>query len=287
MNALRERLEQNKKENDILTPEMIASMDPETEYIKDNEIYCKTCHTQRTCFAISRKVRCRCKCETERIEQERAKQERAERLRYVERLKVASLLGERYKTVAFDETDISDPEFEKIHRRCKKYCDVADQVLKQGIGIYIWGPKGTGKTHLTACIANELMANYYTVLYTNFTEISKTIRGSFGNKRESESEFIDKLASIDFLFIDDFGTELVTKDGEDLWLQEKIFEVVNKRYNAKKPIILTSNYSLPEMLKERGLADKTVDRINEMCEIMKLEGKSYRLKAKNQRSKLF
>ena len=58
MNALKERLEQNKKENDILTPEMIASMDPETEYIKDNEIYCKTCNTQRTCFGISRKVRC-------------------------------------------------------------------------------------------------------------------------------------------------------------------------------------------------------------------------------------
>ena len=98
---------------------------------------------------------------------------------------------------------------------------------------------------------------------------------------------MNKLANIDFLFIDDFGTELVTKDGEDLWLQEKIFEVINKRYNNNKPIIFTSNYSLVEMIKDRGIAEKTVDRISEMCETMKLEGKSYRLKAKSQRAKLF
>lgn len=160
-------------------------------------------------------------------------------------------------------------------------------MLDQGIGIYMYGPKGTGKTHLTACIANELMSKYYSVLYTNFTEISKTIRGSFGSRNESEAAFMNKLANIDFLFIDDFGTELVTKDGEDLWLQEKIFEVINKRYNNNKPIIFTSNYSLVEMIKDRGLAEKTVDRISEMCETMKLEGKSYRLKAKSQRAKLF
>lgn len=62
---------------------------------------------------------------------------------------------------------------------------------------------------------------------------------------------------------------------------------MNKRYNANKPIIFTSNYSLAEMVKNRGLADKTVDRISEMCEVIKLDGKSYRLKAKEQREKLF
>jgi DNA replication protein DnaC len=41
------------------------------------------------------------------------------------------------------------------------------------------------------------------------------------------------------------------------------------------------------MIKNRGLADKTVDRISEMCEVIKLDGKSYRLKAKEQREKLF
>ena len=136
-------------------------------------------------------------------------------------------------------------------------------------------------------MANELMDNYYSVLYTNFSEISKYIRGTFGRTNETEYDFLERLTSIDFLFIDDFGTELVTKNNEDLWLQEKVFEVINKRYNNNKPIIFTSNYSLRQLIEERGLADKTIDRINEMCEVMKLEGTSYRRKVKEEREVLF
>ena len=182
---------------------------------------------------------------------------------------------------------MDNDDFAKVADRARNYCAAAGKVLAQGVGIYLYGAKGTGKTHLTACIANELMSNYYSVLYTNFSEISKSIRATYGSRSETEQAFIDKLATIDFLFIDDFGTESVARDGDDLWLQEKIFEVVNKRYNANKPIIFTSNYSLAEMVKNRGLADKTVDRISEMCEVIKLDGKSYRLKAKEQREKLF
>ena len=89
------------------------------------------------------------------------------------------------------------------------------------------------------------------------------------------------------MFIDDFGTELVTKNNQDLWLQEKVFEVVNKRYNNNKPIIFTSNYSLRQLIEERGIADKTIDRINEMCTILKLNGDSYRRKVKDEREDLF
>ena len=126
------------------------------------------------------------------------------------------------------------------------------------------------------------MNEYYTAMFTNFSDISKHIRSTF-NGRGNEIDFMNKLTQVDFLFIDDFGTEMVTRNNEDLWLQEKIFDIINNRYNNNKPIIFTSNYSLLEMLDKRGLADKTVDRINEMCEIMKLEGRSYRQKAKAQK----
>ena len=83
------------------------------------------------------------------------------------------------------------------------------------------------------------------------------------------------------MFIDDLGTERVqTKDG-DLWLQEKVFDVLNKRYNNRKPTIFTSNYSIQELLSERGLAIRTVDRIVEMSSaVLKVEGNSYRMKAR-------
>lgn len=287
MKDVKEIFKANKETNNVLTPKLIESVDNAEEYIKDGDIYCKECNTPRTCFGFTKKVRCLCECQSKKYEEQKEQERRAERLRQLEKLKVASLLGERYKNVTFGKTDMDNDDFVKVADRARKYCAAAGKVLEQGVGIYLYGAKGTGKTHLTACIANELMSNYYSVLYTNFSEISKSIRATYGNRGESEQAFIDKLATIDFLFIDDFGTESVARDGDDLWLQEKIFEVVNKRYNANKPIIFTSNYSLADMIKNRGLADKTVDRISEICEVIKLDGKSYRLKAKQQREKLF
>lgn len=287
MRDLKSVLEANKEANNILTPTLLESLDEAEEYVKDGDIYCKECNTPRTCFGFTKKVRCRCECQTKKLKEQQERDKRAERLRQLEKLKVASLLGERYKNVTFGKTDMDNPDFAKVADRARNYCAAAGKVLAQGVGIYLYGAKGTGKTHLTACIANELMSNYYSVLYTNFSEISKSIRATYGSRNESEQAFIDKLATIDFLFIDDFGTESVARDGDDLWLQEKIFEVVNKRYNANKPIIFTSNYSLADMIKNRGLADKTVDRISEICEVIKLDGQSYRLKAKQQREKLF
>ncbi len=265
---------------------LLDTLKEDEEYIKDDIIYCKKCNTPRMCMGLNRMVRCICECQAQARDREIELSKQKEKQRIVDKIKRTSLLGEKYKDVSFATTDKTNEEFMKIFKRCNKYCEVAREVLERGIGIYLFGNKGTGKSHLTACMANELMDNYYSVLYTNFTEISKYIRGTFrGN--ESEHDFLERLTNIDFLFIDDFGTELVTKNNEDLWLQEKVFEVINKRYNNNKPIIFTSNYSLRQLIEERGLADKTIDRINEMCEVMKLEGTSYRRKVKEEREVLF
>lgn len=269
------------------TTNLLDTLNPDNEYINDDIIYCKKCNTPRMCMGLNKMVRCICKCQAEARDREQELERQRQKQKRIEKIKQTSLLGEKYKNVSFDNTDTSDEDFYKIYSRCKRYCEVANKVLDKGIGIYLFGTKGTGKSRLTACMANALMDNYYTVLYTNFSEISKYIRGTFNKSSETEYDFLERLTSIDFLFIDDFGTELVTKNDQDLWLQEKVFEVVNKRYNNNKPIIFTSNYSLRQLVEERGVADKTIDRINEICEVMKLEGASYRKNVKKQREVLF
>lgn len=274
-------------QNTANSTNLLETLNPETEFIHDGIIYCKKCKTPKMCMGFNRMVRCICRCMAEQRDRELEIEKQKQKQKRIDKIKQTSLLGEKYKDVSFDNTDTSNVEFQKIFSRCKKYCDVADKVLKNGTGIYLFGNKGTGKSRLTACMANKLMDNYFTVLYTNFSEISKYIRNSFGNKNESEYDFLERLTNIDFLFIDDFGTELVSKNDQDLWLQEKVFEVINKRYNNNKPIIFTSNYSLTQLINERGVADKTVDRIMEMCEIMKLVGQSYRRVVKKEKEILF
>lgn len=228
----------------------------------------------------TKKVNCICKCTEKKLQEEEERRRNFERQEEIKRLQKNSLLGDRYKNVTFDNTITGENTmFDTAFKRCKNYCAVSSKVLEEGYGMYIYGDSGTGKTHLTACMVNELVKQHRPVLFTNFFEISQIIRGTFKSSKISEIDMIEKIANIDFLFLDDLGTEKVTKNGEDNWLQEKIFEILNKRYNNKKPTIFTSNYSLEELINNRGVMEKTVDRILEMSSvILKIEGESNRIK---------
>lgn len=281
MQSIKEILEKN-KQNDILTDNLIATLDPKEECIKDGDIYCLKCGSRRTCFGFTKKVRCLCKCQSEARQKEEDEREHRNTLQRIESLRRASLLGEKYKNVSFATTELYNPKYAAIFARCEKYCQVYKEVLTKGHGIYLFGDAGVGKTHIAACIANNLIDKGCSVLYTNLNEISKAVRATYNKSAETELDFMLKLKKIEFLFIDDFGTERVSKDNQDLWLQEKVFEIVNTRYNDKKPIIFTSNYSLVEMVQDRGLSGKTADRIGQTCAIMEIRGESYRKKAKNE-----
>ncbi len=80
------------------------------------------------------------------------------------------------------------------------------------------------------------------------------------------------------MFFDDLGTEIFSKGSGDTWLQSLLFDIINKRYNSKKATIFSSNHSLNELINERRIAEKTVDRISEMTSgaVMKIEGASLR-----------
>lgn len=252
----------------------------EDEYVKGEMILCRNCHTERLFVdeAHGIRTRCLCECQSEKLRKSKKEAEELKRQMEIERLQRVSLIGERYKNASFTETETGHNEtFDTAYLRCKKYCSVANEVLGKGMGIYLYGTSGTGKTHLTACMANELIKQRKQVLFTNFFEISKLLKSTF-NTKETEATHIYRLATIDFLFIDDLGAERVANKDGDMWLQEKVFDVLNKRYNNRKPTIFTSNYSIAELLNSRGFSQRTIDRIAEMSSaVIKLEGKSYRL----------
>ena len=87
-----------------------------------------------------------------------------------------------------------------------------------------------------------------------------------------------RLSRVDFLFLDDIGTEIFAKSSGDTWLQTVLFDIINERYNQGKPTVFSSNYSLNDLVNVRGILEKTVDRIAEMTSgaVMKIEGKSRR-----------
>lgn len=226
-----------------------------------------------------------CKCEQEKQDKEKKQQEMLDKLRRIEKLKSLSLLGERYKNVTFENTQTGvSSSFDIAFNRCKKYCEVYEKVIENGYGIYLFGDKGVGKTHITACMANYLISKCVPVLFTNLFEISKSVKSTFNREsNQTEQDLIQKFSNIDILFFDDLGTEIFTKSSGETWLQGLLFDLINKRYNNRKATIFSSNYSLNSLINERGIMEKTVDRISEMTNgaVIKITGKSLRVLSKN------
>lgn len=243
------------------------------------ELICEHCKGKRYWQDGNFVAGCLCKCQSQALEEQRELEQKKQRLMRFEKLKQASLLGERYKNASFDSLDLNRPQdFIDAVARCKKFCERWEDVKKEGLGIYLYGDVGTGKSLLTACIGNCLLSQMIPVLFTNFFEISKQIKKSFSDSTITESDFVEKLATIDLLIIDDIGTEQMVKNGERTWLQDKIYDVVNARYVNKKPTIFSSNESLVDLVENCGLMKKTVDRIAAMSTAkIKLQGTSYRL----------
>jgi DNA replication protein DnaC len=122
-----------------------------------------------------------CKCEEAKQAAEEELQKQRQKSERIKNLKSLSLLGRRYENAAFENSEIGmNPSFDTALNHCKKYCENFRQMLETGQGIYIYGEFGVGKTHLTACIVNELMTNFVPVLFTNLFEISKAIKTTFG-----------------------------------------------------------------------------------------------------------
>lgn len=149
-------------------------------------------------------------------------------------------------------------------------------------GICLIGGVGTGKTFLASCFAVSLLRRNVGVRWCSFSEFVRCVRASF-SRGCSEQEVLDKFTSPTVLFIDDLGKERPTD-----WAVSQLFTVIDARYNAELPTVISSNYSLQELVirltpppDATGYADDTtaqsiVDRIRAMCEIVVLDGKSQR-----------
>ena len=51
------------------------------------------------------------------------------------------------------------------------YCTNARQNFKDGKGLFIYGNTGMGKTHISACMANDLLEQGYKIKFTNINRI--------------------------------------------------------------------------------------------------------------------
>lgn len=109
------------------------------------------------------------------------------------------------------------------------------------------GPNGCGKTHLAAAIANWALSNGAVVLFTVVPDLLAHLRATFGpGATEAYEQRFSKMRESEVLVLDDLGAHQSSP-----WANEKLFQLLNYRYNSGFPTVITANESGLSSLDER------------------------------------
>lgn len=207
----------------------------------------------------------RCDCEQakaywEKYDQEKAAQKAAEEeearkkaLRNkVERLLGKSGIRKRFQQRTFPNFICDTPGRLKNFQIAKQYADNFAAHRAKGEGLYIEGTNGTGKTHLAAAIALQLIGEGIPVICKTSSDLLQDIRKSFDSENVREHEILGIYKKADLLIIDDLGKEQCTD-----WGMSILYSILNDRYEDMKPTIITTNYNTEGLV--RALTPKGAD----------------------------
>lgn len=241
-------------------------------YIGEDDLeYCCTCHTAREMILPSPfktgetyRVHKMCDCQIKAYEKREAEYKAREFREMVERNRSVCFHTRRMYEWTFANDDGRNPASAKV----KAYVDAWDEMKKDGIGLMLWGGVGTGKTYLAGAVANALLDQGKRVLMRDFSEISNI-------SIFDADEYVSSLSSYDLVILDDLGAERKSE-----FALQNVFNVVNRRWESGKPMIVTTNLSIKDMkglsAKEDLQYQRIYDRLFDMCTPIYVNGQSHR-----------
>jgi len=173
-----------------------------------------------------------------------------------------------HKTI--DDYDFSfQPELEP--RKVKDLATLSFVEAKANAALL--GPPGVGKTHLAVALAVAACRAGYSIYFTTLDDMVRQLAAA-----ERAGRLINKLGTYlrsSVLVIDEVGYQPLERAEANL-----VFQVISKRYE-KGSIILTSNKTFSEwgsVFGDEGLATAILDRLLHHCDVISINGPSYRLK---------
>ena len=160
---------------------------------------------------------CECK-ETER------KEKRRQQLR-----EMSNLDAFRQKTFSTFNTNI--PGVQEAYRAALDF-----ETMPKG-WLVLSGPNGCGKTHLAAAIANQALDNGAVVLFEAAPDLLDHLRAAFAPAAtEVYDQLFSKMREAELLILDDLGAQQSSP-----WANEKLFQLLNYRYNLSMATVITGN----------------------------------------------
>ncbi|MGY4592796.1 DNA replication protein DnaC [Bradyrhizobium sp. GM22.5] len=155
-----------------------------------------------------------------------------------------------------------------------------DTWLEKGANLLLFGPPGTGKSHLASAIGLALIENGYRVLFTRTTDLVQKLQQA---RRDLVLESVlAKLDKFDLLILDDLA--YVTKDQAETSV---LFELISARYE-RRSMLITANQPFGEWGKifpDPAMTLAAVDRLVHHATIFEMNVESYRRREAAERKK--
>jgi DNA replication protein DnaC len=103
--------------------------------------------------------------------------------------------------------------------------------------VVLTGPSGCGKTHLASAIAGRCIESGIPALFMVVPDLLDHLRSAYQPASEvGYDELFDLVRTAPVLVLDDLGVQSSTP-----WAQEKLFQLINHRYNSQLPTVITTN----------------------------------------------
>lgn len=195
----------------------------------------------------------------EEVRQKEAKQAEHD---CIERYK-RSGVPERYWTESLDTYQVTN----KMQKTAARAIGEFLREIKCGAfrTLVLIGTAGTGKTHLACGVVRE-----YGGKFANAPDIVEEIRRAKSfSADQTEKQIIDNYSHVKLLVVDEIGRGIAATDEKYI-----LYQIINARYNTRKPTVLISNFTKADFLKYIGVA--AADRLVESGDIVEMNGESFR-----------
>lgn len=134
-----------------------------------------------------------------------------------------------------------DSPRKNIEKVLSKSWNFINSFSENSENLLFYGTSGTGKTFLSHCIAKELLDKGYFVVYRTADDLIQNLKHI---KFNEDTQMEDLLLDCDLLIIDDLGSEQIS-----VFSKTELFNLINKKLLSGKKMIVSTNYSLEEILK--------------------------------------
>jgi DNA replication protein DnaC len=207
----------------------------------------------------------------EKLKREEAEREERDKVDRIQHRMNRLNIGKRFSGMTFEDYLPVNIEAEKIKATCQRYAETFPDRLKTGDGLIFIGSCGTGKNMLAAILCQEVVRQEKSAVHTTIFKLIRAIKDTWRqDSSKNEDAVINSFSDPDLLVIDEIGVQFGSET-ERLYLTE----IINNRYESRKPTILISNLNLDEL--ETVLGTRIIDRFYEgKSAILKFTWDSYR-----------